>query len=136
MLQGTDYAALWLGSRDSWLNLGAELGSGYTNSVGYSLWIDGSTTYVGGYAITSSGETHAILWTIKEPVSLKMLPGNLAGIVIDDAVGAKYRLDSKTNLSDSSWLTLTNVTLPTQPYTFIDYDSPGLPKRFYRAVPE
>lgn len=60
-----------------------------------------------------------------------------AGIVITGPVGGNYRIDYTSALADPpSWQFLANVTLPSSPYVFIDYASPGVGQRFYRAVPQ
>lgn len=62
-------------------------------------------------------------------IELKMY----AGITINGLVGAPYRIDYANDLN-SGFVTLTNITLPTSPYIFIDYASGGLPRRFYKVV--
>lgn len=57
-----------------------------------------------------------------------------AGLTIGGPVGAKYKVEYTSNLDNPVWLELTNFTLPTSPYRFVDWDSVGAPKRFYRAV--
>jgi hypothetical protein len=64
-------------------------------------------------------------------VDLKMF----AGVIIVAPVGSNYRIDYTPALADPpQWTVLTNVTLPSTPYVFIDFDSPTQAKRFYRAV--
>lgn len=57
-----------------------------------------------------------------------------AGLTINGAVGAQYRIDYKTSLQSSNWITLTTITLPSSPYLFIDVESGGAPGRYYRFV--
>jgi sugar lactone lactonase YvrE len=64
-------------------------------------------------------------------VNIKMF----AGIIINNGqIGSNYLIQATANLSTSNWTTLTNVTLPSQPYIYIDYSSPTNNQRFYRAV--
>ena len=57
------------------------------------------------------------------------------GIVIQGITKVTYSLQATTNLAlTNSWVTLTNVVLPTNQWLFIDYDSPQFPARHYRAV--
>ena len=64
-------------------------------------------------------------------VSIKMF----AGIILNNGqIGSNYLIQATSNLSTSNWTTLTNVTLPTNPYIYIDYSSPTNPQQFYRAV--
>ena len=66
-------------------------------------------------------------------VDLKMF----AGVIITGPTGATYRVDYTPALANPpDWQPLDTVTLPTSPYYFIDYASPGVEKRFYRAVPQ
>lgn len=58
-----------------------------------------------------------------------------AGVIVDGPLGSNYVIQATSNLS-SGWTTLTNVALPTQPYIFIDYNSPWNMQQFYRAVPQ
>jgi hypothetical protein len=54
-----------------------------------------------------------------------------AGVVINGPIGLNYNVQG---LGNSGWTTLTNITLPSQPYIFIDYNSPTNPQESYRAV--
>ncbi len=66
-------------------------------------------------------------------IDLKMF----AGVIITGPVGATYRIDFTPAVADPpNWQTLATVTLPTTPYYFIDYTSPSVGQRFYRAVPQ
>jgi hypothetical protein len=57
-----------------------------------------------------------------------------AGIKIYGPVGATFDIQYSTNLADTNaWVTLTNVTLLTGSFLFIDVDSPASPHRFYRS---
>jgi Immunoglobulin domain len=58
-----------------------------------------------------------------------------AGVVLDGPSGAKYSIQAAPVVNPASWITLTNVTLGTQPFIYIDYSSPTNSKQFYRAVP-
>jgi hypothetical protein len=59
----------------------------------------------------------------------------LAGLNIHGTVGQTYRIDYLSNLNNTnSWMQLTNLTLPTNPYLWVDLSSLGQPKRFYRSV--
>ena len=65
-------------------------------------------------------------------VSIKMF----AGIILNNGlIGSNYLIQATSNLSSSNWVTLTNVTLPTNnPYIYIDYSSYTNSQQFYRAV--
>ena len=58
-----------------------------------------------------------------------------AGLTIDGTAGRTYRVEYANSLEPSSeWLTLTNIVLPLSPYIWIDYETPVLPNRSYRAL--
>jgi len=59
-----------------------------------------------------------------------------AGLNIYGPIGANYVIQSTPVLNDTNWTTLTNISLPTQPYIYIDFSSPTNAKQFYRAVPQ
>ena len=58
-----------------------------------------------------------------------------AGLTITGQAGASYRVDYVPALGPTNnWITLTNLTLPSSPYLFIDVTSPSSSRRFYRTV--
>jgi len=60
-----------------------------------------------------------------------------AGIILNNGqIGSNYLIQATANLSTSNWTTLTNVTLPSNPYIYIDYSSYTNSQQFYRAVPQ
>jgi hypothetical protein len=64
-------------------------------------------------------------------VSLNMY----AGVAIDGVVGRTYRIEYVTDLQQTNtWTTLANVTLTSSIQVWIDMDSAGQPKRFYRVT--
>jgi len=99
----------------------------------YSLG-SSSVTNIGYYrvvAANSVGTNNTV------GASLTFLNLNLyAGLNILGPIGANYAIQSTPNLGTSNWTTLTNVSLPTQPYVYIDYSSPTNVKQFYRANPQ
>jgi hypothetical protein len=56
------------------------------------------------------------------------------GVTINPAGAGQYRLDYRNDLSTGIWTQATNVNLLSTPWTYIDWDSPGIDQRFYRAV--
>jgi hypothetical protein len=52
---------------------------------------------------------------------------------VDGPLGSNYFIQAASNLT-GNWTTLTNVALPSQPYIYIDYNSPTNAQQFYRAV--
>ena len=56
-----------------------------------------------------------------------------AGVIIYGPMGLGYNVQG---LGDDGWTTLTNLNLPSQPYIFVDYNSPTNPQQSYRTVPQ
>lgn len=69
---GRNHAALWVGSSESFLNLHLALGTNYTDSQATGIDKVGSITQVVGYATTTAGAIHAIMWTISRPPTLAL----------------------------------------------------------------
>ncbi len=93
-----------------------------------------NTTNAGIYSVVISNAAGSITNTASLAlVDLKLF----AGVVIDGPLGSQYRVDFTTdvNTPSTNWIVLTNVALPSRPYIYFDVDSPGSPRRFYRAVP-
>ncbi len=56
------------------------------------------------------------------------------GVTINPSPAGHYRLDCTSDLNNGSWIQVTNVTLLSTPWTYIDLSSPTTGRRFYRAV--
>jgi hypothetical protein len=89
-------------------------------------------------SLGSTNSTAAIL-TVDQSALGGVLSLNMyAGIVFSGTVGKTYNVQFLNNLSLSNnwfdWTPLTNFTLPYSPYRFVDWNSPGAMKRYYRAV--
>lgn len=57
-----------------------------------------------------------------------------AGLTLLGEVGSAVTIEYAESVNNTNWLVLTNLILPSSPYTWIDYDSPNHPFRFYRGV--
>ena len=55
------------------------------------------------------------------------------GVTINGTAGATYQIQYTTNLN-STWLPLTNFSLPYSPFIWVDTSSPVVGQRFYRSV--
>jgi len=111
----------------TWVNISGATGTSFLlNSSGL--------TNIGYYQVVASNSQGT---NISTSVSLTFLNLNMyAGLNILGPLGASYSIQSIPTLNGSNWTTLTNVSLPSQPYIYIDYNSPTNAKQFYRAVPE
>jgi hypothetical protein len=67
-ISGANHAGIWSGTAASFVDLQTVLGSGYTSSRAEAISDNGTDTYVSGYAVTTSGQTDAVLWTIPDAV--------------------------------------------------------------------
>ncbi|PWU15974.1 MAG: hypothetical protein C5B50_14335 [Verrucomicrobia bacterium] len=60
-----------------------------------------------------------------------------AGVTLNGNVGSAYLLQSAPTFGVGSvWTDLTNITLPSSSYVYIDYRSPTNTAQFYRLVPQ
>jgi hypothetical protein len=57
-----------------------------------------------------------------------------SGITLRGAAGDKFLIEAQDQLNSESWTTVTNITLATTKYIWIDYDSADQSKRFFRAT--
>ena len=88
---------------------------------------------IGYYRLMASNSQGTNYSTV---VRLTFLNLNMyAGLNILGPVGANYNIQSTPALT-SNWTTITNVSLPSQPYIYIDYNSPTNKMQFYRASPQ
>ena len=62
-------------------------------------------------------------------------PALFMGMVFQGTVGGQYRVEYANSATAPSWQSLTNLTLPSSPYLFIDTTArAGAPQRYYRLV--
>jgi len=63
-------------------------------------------------------------------------PEPITLLTIADATGGNYRIEATSDLVNTNvWTTLTNLTLPSSPFEFVDKTTPQPLRRFYRAIP-
>ncbi len=60
----------------------------------------------------------------------------LAAVYLDGPIGSNYLVQATSAVQPTSWTTLTNVTLNTRPFIYVDFSSATNTKQFYRAVPQ
>jgi hypothetical protein len=119
--------------RYQWLFNDAEL-PGATNSL--LILTNTAHAQAGFYSVIVSNSTGAVTSSVAlllfNFLTLKMY----AGLTIDGEIGETYQIQFVPALGNQTeWQVLTNVTLTNVPYLFIDLESPGVPRRFYRALP-
>jgi hypothetical protein len=111
----------------TWSNISGATGASYQLSAS-------GVTNIGYYRVLAA---NSVSTSASVSVSLTFLNLNMyAGLNIVGPVGANYIVQVTPDLSRSKWTTLTNVVLPSQPYIYIDYNSPTNSKQFYRAMPQ
>ena len=113
-----------------WLFNGTNL-DGATNAT--LTLADFSPANVGNYSVTVSNPFGVVT---SPSVSVSSVDIHMfAGVVVNGLVGSNYLIQATTNLA-GGWIALTNITVPTQPYVYIDYHSPTNRQQFYRAMPQ
>ena len=104
--------------------------------------------YVNALAVQRDGKLVvagdlSLLYNAPRQILARLIGGSEAASVLDlnlfpvltvsGAVGTQYRIEYATDLIATNWAFLTNITLPTSPYLFIDTTSPRPQERFYRV---
>jgi hypothetical protein len=92
---------------------------------------------VGTYTVTVSNAAGSVTSppALLASVGIGMF-STFAGVIVNGPLGSNYLIQARSDLSGGNWRTLTNVALPSQPYIYIDYNSPANPHQFYKAVPQ
>jgi hypothetical protein len=133
-----NYVAKWDGC--AWSALGSGVGAIRTTPRVYALAVSGTNLYAGGEFTTAGGKVSA--YAARATVSaaggrLSSQPWSPASgfsyTFSDATAGQPYHIEASPSLGASSWTNLTNFTY-TGPLTITDSSSPGVTKRFYRAV--
>jgi hypothetical protein len=57
-----------------------------------------------------------------------------AGLTLSGNFGSTYEIQYSTALNGSNWNMLAEITLTNSPHPYFDTNSPGSPRRFYRAL--
>jgi hypothetical protein len=92
-----------------------------------------STTNLGFYSVTV---TNAFGSVTSAPAGLFIADQNsLAGLIVTGPAGTNYDIQATATLANGGqWTTLTNISLPAQPYLYLDYHSPTNPQQYYRLA--
>lgn len=93
-----------------------------------------SVANAGGYSVSVSNSVGGVTSSIATLASVDI--AMFAGVIVNGPLGSNYLIQAASSLTPTVWSTLTNVALPTQPYIYIDYNSPTNAKQFYRALPQ
>ena len=60
--------------------------------------------------------------------------GGQPGLTIDGVQGTAYRIEYSTDLGAATWTNLIDLSLPSNPFTFIDSGAVNSRSRFYRVL--
>lgn len=90
----------------------------------------------GFYSVVVSNQAGSVTSAVVQLLFNFLTLNFYAGLSIDGEAGQRFQVQFVPEFGGSnSWQMLTNVTLTTAPYLFIDPESPRVPRRIYRAIP-
>lgn len=93
-----------------------------------------ATGDIGGYHVVITNSFGSVTSRVAQ-LTVAFLGIDLyAGIKILGVPGRTYQIEATPATGTPNWQTLTNLALPSTPYIWIDYDSPAVPARLYRAA--
>ena len=99
----------------------------------YNMVSTGSTN-IGTYDVVtanSAGTNYSPMVTLAF-ADLKML----ASVYLTGPVGKNYRIEAAPSVAPTNWVAVTNITVTTEPFIYVDYTSATNKMQFYRAVPQ
>jgi len=93
-----------------------------------------ATGDIGGYHVVITNSIGSVTSRVAQ-LTVAFLDIDLyAGIKILGVPGRTYRIEATPASGPPNWHTLTNLVLPSNPYIWIDYQSPDVAARLYRAA--
>jgi Concanavalin A-like lectin/glucanases superfamily len=117
-------------------------GVAIADATGSTLELDSiQFTNAGQYSVVVSSSLGSVT---NPPYAVVVNPANVSiairpDVIIQGTVGYSYLIQSTTNLSNPSWVTETNIILPTPMFDWIDLNvdtsKPGNPHKFYQVLP-
>jgi hypothetical protein len=106
---------------------------GATNNI-YTV-TSASFEQAGAYSVKVSNGAYTLTSTAFmnfSVLSIKFIPG----LILDAPAGGQWQIQYiETTGNLGSWITLTNLVLPSRPYLFVDTTGTNAARRFYRAIP-
>ena len=123
-IDGTNWVALGAGTRipGGWQLTGV--------SVPPNSTLRARGFVAGGYLNSSGWFVESSVRTVAPILDIH----TYAGLTIMGTVGVTYQIQYKTSLNNTNWTPLVDLMLPTNPYLYVDTNSPATGQRFYRAV--
>jgi hypothetical protein len=139
------HVALTWGSAGARLYINGALVGADPNTGSFTHWSSANSLYVLGSSgplmgcfidelrISNIQRTQFNLpcTTCPPKVDLKLF----AGLIVNGPIGSNYNVQATGTLAPTNWTTLTNVTLESDPYIYVDYRSWTNGQQFYRLVP-
>ncbi|MEY2410478.1 MAG: hypothetical protein QOF48_3148 [Verrucomicrobiota bacterium] len=92
------------------------------------------TSDTGGYRAIVANSFGSVTSRVAQLTVAFLNIDNYAGIQVLGVPGRTYRIEATPASGMPAWQTITNLTLPSSPYIWIDYDSPGMATRLYRVA--
>jgi hypothetical protein len=93
-----------------------------------------TTGDAGGFHVVISNSISSVTSRVAQLTVAFLDIDMYAGIKILGVPGRTYRIEATPASGAPNWQTLTNLVLPSNPYIWIDYESPDVPARLYRAA--
>jgi hypothetical protein len=88
----------------------------------------------GGYHVVITNSIGSVTSRVAQLTVAFLDIHSFTGVTILGVSGRTYRIEATPASGAPTWQTVTNLVLPQSPYIWIDYDSPTLPSRLYRAA--
>jgi hypothetical protein len=105
------------------------------NATNTSYIITNTTTaHAGSYSVVVSNSFGSVTSRVAQLTVAFLDIKAYAGITILGVPGKTYRIEATAANGPPNWQTLTNLVLPASPHVWIDYDSPTVGQRLYRAA--
>lgn len=109
-------------------------GTNLPNATNATLAVAGVAANAGSYRVAVANSVGSVT-SAEAFLSFLDGPRFFASVSLSGILGRQYRVDAAEILNaTTNWLTLTNLTLTTNPTTVIDPTSAGATNRYYRAV--
>lgn len=91
-------------------------------------------SHSGGYKVVITNSFGSVTSRVAQLAVSFLEIDSYAGITILGVPGRTYRIEATLASGSPNWQTLTNLVLPQTPHIWIDYESPEVGARLYRAA--
>jgi hypothetical protein len=90
-----------------------------------------SAANVGIYTVTVANSFQSVISSGATLTTVDI--AMVAAIFVNGVMNSNFTFQATSDITQSNWLTLTNVNLPTQPYIYFDLSSVTNKNQFYRV---